>query len=228
MKSRAISSTQRGPSGSDGSPGLRSARSSQASKSCSARIITALSLLLFAAVALAQAERPNGILLIAKPELSDRNFSRSVVLVTQASDGGTVGVILNRPLGRTHSSGAPIFFGGPVMQEVIVALFRSERAPPAPAFHVLKGVYLSMHPGNVDPLLEGRGAGRVYMGFSGWAPGQLESEMQRDGWYVLPASEAIIFRDDTAGMWDELVAKARGGRVENRPTIPQPQRKTSN
>ena len=174
-----------------------------------------------------QAERPNGILLIAKPDLRDPNFGRTVVLVTQASDGGTVGVILNRPIGRTHASGAPIFFGGPVMQEVIVALFRSERTPAAPAFHVLKGVYLSMHPGNVDPLLEGGDARRyrLYMGFSGWAPGQLESEMQRDGWYVLPASEGIIFRADTAGMWDELVEKARGGRTENR-TIPQ--RKTSN
>jgi putative transcriptional regulator len=191
--------------------------------------ILALSLLAAAASA-QQAERPNGLLLIAKPQLSDPNFGRSVVLVTQASDGGTVGVILNRPLGRTHSSGAPIFFGGPVMQEVIVALFHSEQTPGAPAFHVLKGVYLSMHPGNVDPLLEGRGGGRhrVYMGFSGWAPGQLDSEMQRDGWYVLPASEEILFRADTAGMWDELVSKVRGKRAENRPTIPQSQRKTSN
>jgi len=182
-----------------------------------------LALSLLAAPAWAQqAERPNGILLIAKEDLRDPNFSRTVVLVTQASDGGTVGVILNRPIGRTHASGAPIFFGGPVMQEVIVALFRSERTPAAPAFHVLKGVYLSMHPGNVDPLLEGADAARyrLYMGFSGWAPGQLESEMQRDGWYVLPASEALLFRADTAGMWEELVEKARGSRTDSR-IIPQ-------
>jgi putative transcriptional regulator len=187
-----------------------------------------LLLALLAAPAWAQqGERPNAILLIAKPDLADPNFSRTVVLVTQASDGGTVGVILNRPLGRTHTSGAQIFLGGPVMQEIVVALFRAERAPAAPAFHVLKGVYLSMHPGNVDPLLEAPAGRRyrLYMGFSGWAPGQLESEMQRDGWYVLPASEEIIFRADTAGLWDELVEKARGGRTESR-TIPQ--RKTSN
>ena len=187
-----------------------------------------LALSLFAAAAWAQqAERPNAILLIAKPDLQDPNFSRTVVLVTQTPDGGTVGVILNRPLGRTHTSGAPIFLGGPVMQGVIVALFRAEPAPAAPAFHVLKDVYLSMHPRNVDPLLEAPAGARhrLYMGFSGWAPGQLESEMQRDGWYVLPASEAIIFRADTAGLWDELVEKARGGRTESR-TIPQ--RKTPN
>jgi putative transcriptional regulator len=63
------------------------------------------------------------------------------------------------------------------------------------------------------------------MGFSGWAPGQLDGEMQREGWYVLPASEEIVFRAETSGMWRELVEKARGGRAENR-TIPQ--RKAAN
>ena len=53
------------------------------------------------------------------------------------------------------------------------------------------------------------------MGFSGWAPGQLDSEMQREGWYVLPASEEIVFRAETSGMWGELVEKARGGRAES-------------
>lgn len=189
--------------------------------------ILALSLLAAAAPA-QQAERPNGILLIAKENLRDPNFSQTVVLVTQAQDGGTVGVILNRPTGRKHpQSGAEIFTGGPVMREVVVALFRAERTPPAPAFHILKGIFLSMHPDNVDPLLAGTATvrHRLYMGFSGWAPGQLDGEMQREGWYVLPASEEIVFRAETSGMWRELVEKARGGRAENR-TIPQ--RKAAN
>jgi putative transcriptional regulator len=183
-----------------------------------------LLLLLLAVPALAQqAEAPNGILLIAKENLRDPNFSQTVVLVTQAQDGGTVGVILNRPSGRKHpASGAEIFTGGPVMREVVVAVFQAERAPPAPAFHVLRGIYLSMHPDNVDPLLAGSGTTRhrLYMGFSGWAPGQLESEMRQEGWHVLPASDEIVFRTETSGMWRELVEKARGGRAESR-TIPR-------
>ena len=76
---------------------------------------------------------------------------------------------------------------------------------------MLKDVYLTMHPRNIEPLLaQQAGNYRLYSGFAGWAPGQLESEMQRGGWYVLPASAELVFRKDTAGMWEELVRKARG------------------
>ena len=155
---------------------------------------------------------PNALLLVAKPDLLDPNFRESVVLVTQTEDGSTVGVILNRPTAAKHpQTGETLYSGGPVMREVTVALFRAEQAPQAPAFPVLKGVYLTMHPQNIEPLLAQRdGNYRLYGGFSGWAPGQLESEMRRDGWYVLPASAELLFRKDTAGMWDELVRKVRG------------------
>jgi putative AlgH/UPF0301 family transcriptional regulator len=99
--------------------------------------------------------------------------------------------------------------GGPVMRQVVVAVFRSEQMPKAAAFHVLKNVYLSMHPEIVDGLIADRGARyRLYGGFAGWAPRQLESEFQREGSYVMPADESIIFREDTTKLWDELVARA--------------------
>jgi putative transcriptional regulator len=99
--------------------------------------------------------------------------------------------------------------GGPVMRQVVVAVFRSEQAPKAASFHVLRNVYLSMHPEIVDGLIaDDKARYRLYGGFAGWAPRQLESEFQRDGWYVMPADEAIIFREDTSKLWDELVARA--------------------
>ena len=169
------------------------------------------------AAAQPQAEAPNAIMLVAKPDLLDPNFRETVVLVTQTADASTVGVILNRPTAQKHpQTGETLYSGGPVMREVIVALFRAERAPDAAAFPVLKGVYLTMHPQNIEPLLAQRaGNYRLYSGFSGWAAGQLQSEMQRDGWYVLPASAELAFRKDTAGMWQELVRKARA-RVASR------------
>ena len=168
-------------------------------------------LLLLAAAAQAQPESPNGVLLVAKPGLLDPTFRETVVLVSQTEDGSTVGVILNRPLPRRHESGAPLGFGGPVMREVPGALYRAERQPDAPAFRVLKGVYLTMHPRNIDPLLAGRGENyRLFLGFSGWAPGQLEGELARDDWFVLPANEDLLFRRDSEGLWEELVRKARG------------------
>ena len=173
------------------------------------RVLLALALAALAQAAAAQQELPpNGLLLIAKPSLVDPNFARSVILVTQAPDYSTVGVVLNRPT-RVRYQGKPIWSGGPVMREVVVAVFRSEQTPQAAAFHVLKGLYLSMHPQIVDALVADANARyRLYGGFSGWAPRQLESELGRDGWYVLPADEATIFREDTSGLWEELVARA--------------------
>ena len=171
----------------------------------------AFALLFTVSAALGQ-EPANGILLVARPGLIDPNFRQTVVLVTQAADASTVGVILNRPTARRHEkTGEVIYSGGPVMREVLLAVFRAERAPEASAFHVLQGVYLTMHPQNIEMLLQKRGERyRLFAGFAGWAPGQLESEMQRDGWYMLPASAELLFRADTAGMWEELVRKARG------------------
>lgn len=175
-------------------------------------------LLFFVAAAASAQQAANGILLIARPELTDDNFSRTVVLVTQAESGETVGVILNRPTQRTEPrTGAVLYAGGPVMRGVLVTVFRAAQPPAAPAFRVLRNVYLSMHPANLERLLEGEARDyRIYSGFSGWAPRQLEAEMQRDGWHVLPATEALIFRADTAGMWEELVEKARGRRTGSR------------
>jgi putative transcriptional regulator len=177
--------------------------------------------LLAPVAALAQQNLPaNGILLVAKPSLTDPNFSQTVVLVSQTEDGSTVGVILNRPTTLklseflsedmpTVNYREPIYLGGPVMLKSLVCLFRSETPPAAPAFHVLKDVYLTMHPDNIESLLKGATARyRIYAGFSGWVPRQLESEMMRDGWYFLPADEATVFRETTDGLWEELVKQA--------------------
>ena len=182
------------------------------------RVAAALLVLLAALPAGAQrAESPNGILLVAKPSLTDPNFRETVVLVTQAPDASTIGVILNRPAGKNHEkTGEPMYSGGPVMPQVTLALFAAERVPIA-SFHVLQGVYLSMHPQNVDALPSRPGQRlRFFTGFSGWAPNQLQRELQLDAWFVLPVTEGILFRADTRGMWKELFEKARGSRADGR------------
>jgi putative transcriptional regulator len=178
----------------------------------------------------AQQDLPaNGLLLIAKPSLTDPNFQRAVVLVTQTEDASTVGVILNRPtilelsqfLSGEFETGnyrEPVFFGGPVMRQALVSLFRSETVPGKPAFHVLKNVYLTMHPDNIGKLLaDPQAKYRIYAGFSGWAPRQLESEFFRDGWYVLPADEETVFSERSGDLWQSLLERARllGPRAAN-------------
>jgi putative transcriptional regulator len=179
---------------------------------CARRLAAALVWCALAAPAAAQQhEPPNAVLLVAKPELVDPNFRETVVLVTQSTDAHTVGVILNRPTERRmEGHPEPLFAGGPVMGRVVVALFEAAEPPAASAFHVLERVYLSMHPENLAALLARPPARlRLYSGFSGWAPGQLEDELARNGWYVLPAREAVIFRKSTEGMWHELLEEAR-------------------
>ncbi len=186
------------------------------------RLLLCATLLLFGTQGGAQeaARSANGVLLVAKPELIDPNFSRTVVLVTQTEGYSTVGVILNRPgstplsefLGEDESASRyaePVFSGGPVMRRTLVAVFHSDRPPAAPAFHVLRTVYMSMHPDNIRELLSsGDRRFRLYAGFSGWAPRQLESEFERDGWFVLPADETLLFRKNPDGLWEELVERA--------------------
>ncbi len=176
--------------------------------------------LLLAAPAAAQLGAPNGILLIAKPGLADPRFRETVVLATQAPDSSTVGVIINRPTQAKLSElrpdtlaqryREPVYSGGPVMQRTIIALFRSEDAPKRAVFHVHRKVFMSMHPEVIEPLLAApRPKLRLFMGFSGWAPGQLQAELARRDWYVLPVTEDLLFRNNTTGMWQELLERAR-------------------
>ena len=188
----------------------------------SAGLSAGLAALLFACAALAQ---PAAVVLVAKPELVDPNFSETVVLVTHSPRGETIGVVLNRParqrladvapqFPRAEAYRGPLYRGGPVMPEVIVALFRSSSPPDAAAFKVLPDTYLTLHPRLIDGLLEKPGARfRLFAGFSGWAAGQLEAEIGAGGWYALPASEELLFRDDTGGMWRELLEQARSRRT---------------
>lgn len=179
-----------------------------------------------AALATAQAPAPaNGVLLVAKPDLPDPRFAQTVVLVTQTADQQTVGVILNRPTSvrlrdivddeaLAQNYDQPVFFGGPVLPRTLIALFESRETPEAPAFHVLRDVYLTMHPAAIESLLAQPGARyRLYAGFSGWAPSQLQGELLRDSWYLLPATPELVFRANTEGMWRELLEKARGERA---------------
>ena len=187
------------------------------------RIMRAAVLLMCGTLAAAQGQgssKPNGVFLVAKPDLADSNFSRTVVLVTQTEDFSTVGVILNRPTPLKLAQLEPgletakyrdaVFFGGPVAVKSLVAVFLSETRPPAAAFHVLPKLYMTLHPDNVKMLLASDGRRyRLYAGFSGWAPRQLESEFDREGWFVLPADADTVFRADTAGLWEELVQRVR-------------------
>jgi putative transcriptional regulator len=137
------------------------------------------------------AQAPNGVLLVAKPQLADPNFRHTVVLVTQTDDSSTVGVILNRPSEVRHEpTGEPVFTGGPVMPRTMVALFRSGNVPAAPAFHVLQGIYLSMHPAILGAL---KPPYRLYTGFAGWRPDSCRAKSRATTGTCCPRARSSCF-----------------------------------
>jgi len=174
-----------------------------------------------ASLAVAAENMANAVFLVAKPELADSNFRETVVLVTHPRQTGPWGVIINRPLQHRLSEALPdieslkgrkdvLFFGGPVTRQGLVFLVRSPKAPPG-ATLVLRDVFFTSDTDLIDSLLKRpdptRGL-RVYSGYSGWSPGQLQNEIARGGWYVLPADAETIFDKDSALIWPELVKRA--------------------
>jgi putative transcriptional regulator len=164
------------------------------------------------------ASDPNGVFLVAAPSLADPNFRRSVVLVTQAPDGGTVGFIINRPAGRSLAQilpdnevlkrfTEPLYFGGPVEAAGLFAVFSAGENPPG-ALRVLGDVSFAMAPAVVETVLHAPPARvRFFNGYSGWAPGQLAAELERGGWYLLNADADTVFRKDMDRLWEELIRR---------------------
>jgi putative transcriptional regulator len=161
-----------------------------------------------------------GFFLVAKPTILDPNFSRTVVLVAHAPDGGTVGVILNRPTKQSLADvlpgnaqlarfTEPLHFGGPVEQAALFAVFRAD-ASPGESFAVIEDVHIALHPETVEQLLRTPPAAlRFFVGYAGWAPGQLQGELGRGDWWVVNADAETVFRKDTATLWDDLARRAR-------------------
>jgi putative transcriptional regulator len=165
------------------------------------------------------------VFLVAKPELLDPNFAQSVVLVVFPKDAGPVGVILNRPVPLTLKDAFPdeprlkgrgdrLYFGGPVILNALMFLFRRAAAPPN-AFPVVGDLYLSGDAGLLDEMLS-RSDGQVqrfFLGYAGWATQQLDFEIAEGGWYVIPADLETVLKGDPKTMWRDLLLRATAVRT---------------
>ena len=155
-----------------------------------------------------------GKLLIATPRLVDPNFYRTVVLMLQADDDGTVGVVLNRRteekiadhLPEWAEKAAPpglIHFGGPVEPEVAIAISVGSDGMPT-GVPGLCLVDIS------DPPHEDAPNVRVYSGYAGWSASQLEDEIAMGSWYVAQASPDDPFEDDPDEQWRRVLRRQPG------------------
>jgi Putative transcriptional regulator len=159
-----------------------------------------------------------GVLLIAGKNLNDRNFERTVILITGYDAGGTTGLVLNRRTKIPVRQALPdieeitallddLYIGGPVATNHIRLLVKADQIPHG-ARQMVDDVYL------IDTMesfkrLDLKGMDnhsvRLYMGFAGWAPGQLETEMLRGDWHTLPATSRAVFNATPENLWYELI-----------------------
>ena len=170
-----------------------------------------------------QVRLARGVFLIAKKSMPDPNFAGTVLLITEYEETGTVGLVLNRPLDKLAREVLPelkelvpegldttlgnIFLGGPVRLNSLRLLVQTE-TDLGDHHAVVGNVFQVTDLQGVRSLL-GRDLGqfriRLYAGYAGWFPGQLEREMLRGDWLLSGADTSLIFTDDPASLWEKLI-----------------------
>jgi putative transcriptional regulator len=165
---------------------------------------------------LAQAQEEDAVILVAHPAFRDLEYRQTVLVAAPAPNGGHVGVILNRPTRRSLGSLFPehepskkvidpVYYGGPFSRGALVALVRTDSAPGAGSVMLMKNLYLAFRANTIDQVIETTpNEARYFVGYVGWRPGELKSEIDRGIWTVQGAELDMVFRKDTENLWEEL------------------------
>lgn len=162
-----------------------------------------------------------GQLLLDSGQLGGSFFQRTVVLICKHDAEGAFGLVLNRPLGKAVGElivadlpdalkNSPLFVGGPVQPGALSYLHSDNFIPEA---DVMPNLELGHSLDDLLELGESFSASkkvRLFAGYAGWSPGQLESEMKRKSWLTFPASLELVFETPPENLW-EKVLKSKGG-----------------
>jgi putative transcriptional regulator len=159
-----------------------------------------------------------GSFLVAKPMLKESTFCQTVVLLLEHNAEGAFGLVVNRPA-SAEGLPFPVFAGGPCESEGLMLLHgHADWVKPTaeqPKSEVAKGIFLgdaSCISRVTDPPPGQSLRYRMFTGYAGWGPDQLEGELAAGVWAVVPASATVLFETPAEELWDRLVP----------PTIPQP------
>lgn len=165
-----------------------------------------------------QPPRP-GALLVASPQLEGSPFARSLVLLLDADEQGALGVVLNRPSGVPVAGlladwGALVcpprvlYSGGPVEPEGALGVACLRPGEPEPvdwrAMFGRTGVV------DLDAPSDRYAAVRIYAGYSGWGPGQLEAEIAEGAWYVVSSAPEDLWEPDPERLWRRVLRRQPG------------------
>lgn len=169
---------------------------------------------LLPAAAAADPSPAQGKLLVATELVEGELFANTVILLLHYDDTGAFGLVVNRPTdvrpeelladeeGIAGYRGT-LFWGGPVHMDSLRALLRTDE-PPAGAEKIIDSVYLVSF---ADALQQGPTDStklRLFIGYAGWAPGQLDYELGRSSWRVMPATDDLVFAEEPQDLWKRL------------------------
>jgi putative transcriptional regulator len=164
-----------------------------------------------------------GQLLVAMPQMRDPRFARSVIYMCAHNADGAMGLVVNRRVGsitfddllqqlglgpNRRDDDIRIHFGGPVEQGRGFVLHSADYQQSG-TMRVDDGVALTATLDILKEMAAGGGPRRTLLalGYAGWGPGQLDAEIQANGWLQVPADEALVFDDDVDHKWERAIGK---------------------
>ncbi len=157
-------------------------------------------------------------LLVAVPQMADDNFDHSVVYLISHDDDGAFGLVLNRPsefdladvcqeFDIQSKRTDPVFAGGPV-ETNRGFLLHSGQPIPDQSEEVEEGVQISGRPDVLEQFCKGEDMFRLFVGYSGWGPGQLEAEISVGAWLTLPSRTDYVFSEQPETLWTRVLDDA--------------------
>ena len=166
-----------------------------------------------------------GVFLVAKRQVTGPLFTQSIVLLFQAGPGGAAGLIVNRPtdlLLREAFDEFPseredrVFLGGPLEPRGMLLLFEA-KDPPRDSRPLRDQLHLGQSADSLRELIDqglSSSQMRSFLGYAGWAPGQLEAEIARGDWYVIERDPSLALRARGAKSWEAEMESLEAIRVE--------------
>lgn len=168
--------------------------------------------------------------LVSMPQLNDPHFKQTVILMCKHDHKGAVGIIINRltdhligdifkhlkiDISSTHYSNKPVLDGGPIYPDLGLVVhnrkFKSQTETWESSMDIGEQLRLTSSKDILSDMARGAGPEKAFMslGYAGWAPGQLEKELQQNDWFTTPADQEILFAGEVDNKW-QLSAKLLG------------------
>ncbi len=169
-----------------------------------------------------------GILLLSTPFVSDI-FRRSVILIAEHNTEGSVGFIINKRsdyklndvVDDFPNFEAPVYLGGPVEQNMLNFIHKSGSIEGS--IEICDGLYWGGEFESLKEIIESGTADpddfRFILGYSGWGPGQLDTELEHDAWYMSKTDSEFVFETDSSGLWSGVLRRM-GSRYKFMSTFP--------